>query len=438
MKKNITFALLLCLLATGCNNLAKSKFTDPLVVQKLNNALTETVVLDAFKPPVAARIYAYANIAGYECLRYIDTSYHTLQGQLVGFDSLPVPENTANINMEVAAIIAFTQTAADMTYRDYKMLEIRDKLLANYKQHLNKEEYERSIQFGEKVAARAIAYLRKDGYGLTRTLEKYMVKAAEDKWQPTPPKYTEPCEPYWYQIKTFSFDSISQFVAGKPVPFSTNKSSDFYKINEQLHQLTTNLTTEQKAIGSYWDDNPAPLVLEGHLMETYKQISPGGHWISIAGAVCQNEKKSILQTSAITTMVAIAVSDGFKSCWYTKFLYETVRPVTYINKYIDPAWQPLIETPMFPEYTSAHSTISSAAATVLEHYFGNNYKFTDSTEVPYNKGVRSFNSFRAAADEVSVSRVYGGIHYPFSCDSGIAKGHDLGINLINRLTTSPR
>ncbi len=438
MKITLSFALLLCLLSVGCNNTGKSKYTDPLVVQKLNNALTETVVLDAFKPPVAARIYAYANIAGYECLRYCDTSYHTLQRQLAGFDSLPVPENTANFNMEVAAIIAFTQTAADMTYRDYKMLEIRDKLLAEYMQHLNEEEYERSIQFGEKVAARAITYLRKDGYGLTRTLEKYMVKTAEDKWQPTPPKYTEPCEPYWYQIKTFSFDSISQFVAGKPVPFSTDKSSDFYKINEQLHQLTTSLTAEQKAIGSYWDDNPAPLVLEGHLMETYKQISPGGHWVSIASVVCKNEKTSILQTSAITTMVTIAVADGFKSCWYTKFLYETVRPVTYINKYIDPAWQPLIETPMFPEYTSAHSTISSAAATVLEHYFGNNYKFTDSTEVPYNKGVRSFTSFRAAANEVSVSRVYGGIHYPFSCDSGIAKGHDIGINLINRLTTSPR
>jgi membrane-associated phospholipid phosphatase len=437
MKKTISFALLLCLLATGCNNSGKSKYTDPLVVQKLNSALTETVVLDAFKPPVAARIYAYANIAGYECLRHSDTSYHTLQGQLTGFDSLPSPAGN-NYNWEIAAIIAFTQTAADMTYRDYKMLEIRDKLLVVYKQNVSNEVYERSVQFGEQVAKRAIAYLRKDGYGLTRTLEKYMVKAAEDKWQPTPPKYTEPCEPYWSQIKTFSFDSISQFVAGKPVPFSTDKSSAFYTINSQLHQLTTNLTAEQKAIGNYWDDNPAPLVLEGHLMETYKQISPGGHWVSIACNACKNEKKSVLHSSAITTMVAIAVSDGFKSCWHTKFLYETVRPVTYINKYIDPAWQPLIETPMFPEYTSAHSTISSAAATVLEHYFGSNYKFTDSTEVPYNKGVRSFSSFRAAANEVSVSRVYGGIHYPFSCDSGIAKGHEIGVHLINRLTTSPR
>ncbi len=406
------------------------------MVQKLNHNLTETVVLDGFKPPVAARIYAYANIAGYECLRHLDTTYKSLQGQLPDLDSLPVVTNNADYNWEVAAIIAFSKAATEMTFRDYQVEQYRDTLLLPYKKQLSEDVYKRSAEAGEQTGRRVITALRKDGYGLTRTLEKYMVKAADDKWKPTPPKYTDACEPFWFQIKAFTLDSVSEFLTGPPPAFSTGKNSAFYQFNQQLLELTNNLTDEQKAIGNYWDDNPAPLSLDGHLMETYKQISPGGHWITIANQVCRHEKKSLVETSAITTVVAIAVSDGFKSCWHSKFYYETLRPVTYINKYITTTWQPLIETPMFPEYPSAHSTITAAAATVLEHYFGDSYAFTDSTEIPYNKGARQFSSFHDAARECGLSRVYGGIHYIFSCDTGLVYGHKIGNHVLAEIKTN--
>ena len=68
--------------------------------------------------------------------------------------------------------------------------------------------------------------------------------------------------------------------------------------------------------------------------------------------------------------MTIAVSDAFIACWRTKFRYNLLRPVTYIQRVIDPAWMPLLTTPPFPEYTSGHSVQSMAAAEVLTDLFG--------------------------------------------------------------------
>src|SRR5207248_18095 len=91
----------------------------------------------------------------------------------------------------------------------------------------------------------------------------------------------------------------------------------------------------------------------------------------------------------------------------------------------DPTWTPLIVTPNFPSYTSAHSTVSGAAAAVLTSLFGPGYHFTTGSKgLP---GVtRSFGSFDAAAAEAGQSRIYGGIHFQFDNQNGLASGHALG------------
>jgi hypothetical protein len=104
-----------------------------------------------------------------------------------------------------------------------------------------------------------------------------------------------------------------------------------------------------------------------------------------------------------------------------------VRPETVINKYIDPNWKPFLQTPPFPEYTSGHSIISTAAATILEHIYGSQAAFTDSTERAWGFPDRSFQSPRQAADEAGMSRFYGGIHYRPS----ILVARDQGVNVGN-------
>jgi hypothetical protein len=107
-----------------------------------------------------------------------------------------------------------------------------------------------------------------------------------------------------------------------------------------------------------------------------------------------------------------------------------VRPETLINQYFDLEWAPILQTPPFPEYTSGHSVISSASAVVLTKIFGDNFQFDDTTEIPFGLPIRSFKSFKLAAEEAAMSRLYGGIHYKAAIEVGLTQGKAVG-NLVN-------
>ena len=127
---------------------------------------------------------------------------------------------------------------------------------------------------------------------------------------------------------------------------------------------------------------------------------------------------------------------AFISCWDEKYRSLVIRPETYINKYIDGAWMPLLQTPPFPEYTSGHSVLSSASAVMLTKIFGDNFSFSDSTEVEFGNPVRHFTSFSQAAEEAAISRFYGGIHYMPSIDNGFDEGKKIGNFMTQKLKTS--
>jgi len=112
-----------------------------------------------------------------------------------------------------------------------------------------------------------------------------------------------------------------------------------------------------------------------------------------------------------------------------------VRPETVINEAIDPKWRPLLQTPPFPEYPSGHSVISAAAAEVLTGLFGDDFAFDDDVEVRFGLPVRSFPSFRRAAEEAAISRLYGGIHYPMAIANGAVQGRALGQSVLARVET---
>src|SRR5690606_800004 len=130
----------------------------------------------------------------------------------------------------------------------------------------------------------------------------------------------------------------------------------------------------------FWDCNPFALQDQGHLMTGLKKISPGAHWMGITGIACKDAKLDFSQSMKVNTMVAISLLDGFIACWDEKFRSNRIRPETAIRKFLDPKWKPLLQTPPFPEYISGHSTISTASAVVLSHYFGNNFQYIDTVE----------------------------------------------------------
>jgi membrane-associated phospholipid phosphatase len=170
----------------------------------------------------------------------------------------------------------------------------------------------------------------------------------------------------------------------------------------------------------------------GHVMFATKKFSPAGHWMNIVGIGAQKAGADLHTTIAAYAKTSIALFDAFIVCWNEKYISNYVRPETIINQLVDPNWQPFIQTPPFPSYVSGHSTISHAAAEVMTEYFGN-IAFTDTSLKEFGIAEREVKSFRQAAAEASISRLYGGIHYRFDLEEGNVLGRKVGELVVNRI-----
>jgi hypothetical protein len=201
----------------------------------------------------------------------------------------------------------------------------------------------------------------------------------------------------------------------------------------EVKNTVANLTEEQKHIADFFDDNPFNLHVTGHVMYATKKFSPPGHWMNIVGIAAQKAGADFDKTVAAYTETSIALFDGFIACWKSKFTTNTIRPETVINKFLDPAWQPYIQTPPFPSYVSGHSVISSASAEVMTHHFGDHFAYTDTSELEFGIPNRSFQSFREAAQEAGWSRLYGGIHFRSDLEKGNDVGKKIGEYVVHRL-----
>ncbi len=164
-----------------------------------------------------------------------------------------------------------------------------------------------------------------------------------------------------------------------------------------------------------------------------KKISPGAHWIGIAKIASKMTNSDFNKTVYAYTKTSIAIADAFISCWDEKYRSMLIRPETLINKYIDEKWEPILQTPPFPEYTSGHSVVSGAASVALTHYLGENFAFNDDTEIPYGLPIRHFDSFYEASKEAAISRMYGGIHYRAAIENGLEQGLEIGKYVCNKL-----
>src|SRR5260370_41535784 len=99
---------------------------------------------------------------------------------------------------------------------------------------------------------------------------------------------------------------------------------------------------------------------------------------------------SLMKTARLLALVNISLADAIIAVFEAKNFYNFWRPVTAIAGN-DPSWQPLMVTPYFQEYPSAHAGVSSAAATILASFFGEDTSFTlTSSGLP--GGERNFTS----------------------------------------------
>lgn len=387
-----------------------------------NKNLTNVIISDIFTPPVASRIYAYANVAAYEASVSQSDNYLTLAGQLNALSEIPQPDNE-NIYYPLASIIAFSKTGRTLVFDKEAIQGYEDNFLQEVKKiGISSKVFEASVTYGNQVADHIIAWASKDGYKDREALTRYNLLDKPGKWKPTPPDYMPAIEPHWNTIRTMVLDSAQQFPPPPPTSFDTLTSSQFFIEAKEVYDAVKYATDEHLEIAKFWDCNPNISFTKGHVMFYTQKISPGGHWISIASIATEKEGLPFMDRSAVFALTAVCLNDAFISCWDEKYRSSLIRPETYINKYLDKEWRPLLQTPAFPEYTSGHSVISRAAAESLTYMLGDNFAFLDSTEVEFGLPIREFDSFYDASDEAAISRMYGGIHYLPACVNGVEQG----------------
>ena len=438
MMKKIIVLVSIALL-TAC-----AKKSEPIVISpnELHNSIdkvVEIMIHDIFSPPVASRIFAYPNIAAYEIIALQNEKYKSLQGQARELSAIPKPDSNKPVNYQLAALIAHIDLSRKLIFSEEKLTPMRDSLYNSW-EAINKLEFEASKEYGLQVSDHIEVWMSGDNYNQTRTMPKFTVEIENaSRWQPTPPAYMEGIEPHWNKIRPFVIDSADQFKPSPPPPFSMEEGSVFYNEVKEVYEISNEITekgdeSEEVAIARFWDCNPYVSVTRGHLMFATKKITPGAHWIGIVKIAAKKSDSNFDDTVYAYTKTSMAIADAFISCWDEKYRSNLIRPETLINKHFDDSWQPVLQTPPFPEYTSGHSVVSGAAAIALTDIFGDNFAFDDDTEVVYGLPIRSFTSFNEAANEAAISRMYGGIHYRMAVEVGVKQGRDLGQFVIDNLS----
>jgi hypothetical protein len=421
-----------------CAPQAAAQTTGP-VVTKPASAYSSGVVYDwfalalqliqqtpGFSPPVAARALGYIGLSLYESVVPGMPGYQSLAGQLNDLSSLPWAQpdeplhwpTVANASMATMVRMMIPTASAE---NKAKIDLLERSLPLKYTQDFDPNTItpdiaNRSETFGKLMGMAIMTWARTDGgheaWGpVRRTRAIYVPPSGTGKWSATPPAFAAPLLPYWGENRPFVMKRAEDCPAPPPPAYSEEPGSAFYKDGMEVYKIATAATQEQRQFALYWADDPG------------KTPTPAGHWAYIANDLLK-ARKSDLGTAAETfARLNMAMSDAFVAAWYTKYKLSVLRPVTYIQLTIDSNWAPtLLPTPPFPDYPSGHAVQSSSAQTVLSTVFGANTEFVDNTHNDRGWGPRTFKSFKTAADEAALSRLYGGIHYRFANDGGKPQG----------------
>ncbi|MEZ2335776.1 vanadium-dependent haloperoxidase [Mucilaginibacter sp. RCC_168] len=439
MIRNISLVLLiLCNTIIGYAQKNKKPLPDYLQLDKTIKALSAVMIHDVVNPPAASRYYTYAMLGAYNLTALNNKEIVPLADLVKSYkDDNQISIEKGKYSYQIAAIYCILETGKQMLPSGFMLQDDEDKYIASLKVNkIDDDIIKQSIAAATEMTAKVLKYAKGDNYNKLSGKLRYTPIKGGKNWYPTPPTYMEAVEPNWKIIRPMLIDSSNEFVPVRPTPFSTDSTSEFYKQAYDVYKISKNPPMEQVTIANFWDCNPFAVTTSGHMMIGFKKISPGGHWMNIAGIVCKKANLSFDRSVTVYTLEAITLMDAFISCWDEKYRSNGIRPETYINKYIDITWTPYLQTPPFPEYPSGHAVLSNASAGVLTYLLGDKFAYTDDSEIPYGVGPRSFKSFYEAAEEASISRFYGGIHFKDAIVFGNKQGRLVAAKVIEKLKTA--
>ncbi|HYC49845.1 MAG TPA: vanadium-dependent haloperoxidase [Gemmatimonadaceae bacterium] len=466
--KRILSATTLALLAACSRN----PDADPKMLAEWVHSLYGAIRVERVSPPVASRLMVYATSALYAGLATTDAKMTPLSGALNGFPELPAPGQRVDgalVGVYAERVVLDSLLREGLPTTRSALTRLADSLAtARVALGLGEDVRAASEAHGVAIGNAIVAWSRSDNFDKTRG-RKYAAPVGPGLWVNDAPanvyasqnmsgasemvelsnpanvlqagktsdralvlnrpkrsnatlpvvNMTGMSEPYWAELRPFVLSKWNECVIAPPPAWGRDSSAALYPHAREVFETRRNLTDEQKEIALYWADNAG------------ESGTPVGHWISIASQMVSQRQLPARDAATILVQSAVAMADAFIASWGYKYQFNLIRPRTYIREAIDPTWEPLIPTPPFPEYPSGHSTQSSAAAAVLTAAIGA-VPFDDSTSVTIGHKVRRFESFRQAAEEAGMSRIYGGIHFPVGNVSGRELGSCIGNKVVER------
>jgi membrane-associated phospholipid phosphatase len=393
------------------------------------DTLYEVVKSEATTYPVASRIYGVSAVALYEAVVPGAFHHRSLVGQLHDLAAVPQPEVSEPYHWPTVANAALARTirglVPSLTPENLDAINaLEQSFAAQFQAEVLPEDSARSVAQGQAVADAILAWAATDGFSLYNNCP-YVPTPVPGAWEPTPPAFTpNPDQPCWAQLRPMVLASGAECAPPGHPEFSTDSGSAFYAAAFEVYHTGLTLTDEQRTIAQYWADGVGATG------------TSSGHWMAIVGQIARNDGLSLAAAAEAYARLGITVADAFIAIWHAKYGYNLQRAVTYIQAHIDGSWLPYLVTPANPSYISGHATQSGAAATALTDLFGIK-AFTDTTHTDHHlmppQEPRTFSSFDEAAAEAAVSRLYGGIHYAFDDDDGLASGQCVGQAITDRV-----
>ncbi|MBA3872277.1 MAG: hypothetical protein H0X30_24300 [Anaerolineae bacterium] len=398
---------------------------EPTILMKWMQLLYDRVEAEKISAPEASRLYAYAGISGYQSILPGMPDGISMSGQLTSLPDMPQPDEgkiydwvtVANGSLSTVIGGLFPKSAAD-TQKAVKSL--RDSEAKDRQSEIDPKIIKQSLAYGDTVAKTLLEWAAADNYTETRSMTWETPAGDPSLWAPTA-KDMKVVEPFWGQIRPFALYSADACAQQPNLTFDAKKESSFYLQALEIKNMGDNLTDAEKATAQYWEDNPG------------ETGTNAGHWVMIGSQVIDVLQLKLERASMLYALMGISLGDSYISALSLNYQINLLRPVTYIQKYIDPKWQSLVAAPAFPEYPSVHAVVAEAAAEVLTRMFGT-VGFTDSSGQANKLDVRSYTSFEAAATESSTSRLYGGVDFRTGIENGMRQGRCIGDNVIDYIS----
>jgi hypothetical protein len=363
-------------------------------------------------PPYANRAYSYVSATVYDALK---SAWHYKY-----LYNRPAPYNVDNSGVEALVpktdLPAYPSEDAVMSGAAAEMLKLlfpaaleeitlkaaEQRNAALWSGKASSSDISAGLALGKSVAALFMTRARGDGMGAAggskpqwEALKTNATSRGDVAWESleTPPR--PPMLPFFGNVRPWII-TTSDIVSVRPPAPPIRGSAEMNTEVDEVKWYTDNLTRERLAIVHKWADGAG----------TY---TPAGHWNDIAAEHVRDANYSEVRAARAFALLNMTMHNAAVACWDTKYFYFNARP-----SQLDRAIKTGTGIPNFPAYVSGHSTFSASAATFLSYLF------------PSYEG-----DFKAMADEASMSRLYGGIHYRKDCMMGLELGADIGNFTIN-------